>query len=362
MIFQRALLREFSQTAAAVFVALVAVLLSTQLVRLLGQAASGRITSESVIALLGFGALGYLPMVLSLTAFIAVLLTLSRAWRDSEMAVWFASGQPLTAWLMPVLRFVLPLALVVGLMTLFLSPWAVSKSTEYRNRIESRDDVARVTPGAFNESTRADRVFFVGNVSDEAGRVKNVFVSSLQHGRLGVMAAAEGYTETMANGDRFLVLDQGRRYEWQPGSAEYRVMEFDRYAVRIETREARQLDPSPKSRPLWELLREPTPAHRGELVWRFGVPLLALNLALLAIPLSFVNPRSGRTNHLMLALLAYFTYSNLLGVSQAWVAQGRIGFQAGLIGVHGLMFAVLLLLFAHHLRLHSRLLPRFLRR
>jgi len=347
MIFERALLREFSQTATAVFVALIAVMLSTQLVRLLGQAASGRITSEAVVALLGFGALGYLPMVLSLTAFIAVLLTLSRAWRDAEMAVWFASGQPLTAWLAPVLRFVLPLALVVGLMTVFVAPWAASKSTEYRNRIESRDDVARVTPGTFNESTRAERVFFVENVSGEAGEVRNVFVSSMQHGRIGVMAAARGYTETMANGDRFLVLTGGRRYEWQPGSAEFRIMEFDRYAVRIKTREARQLDPSPKSRPIWELLRERTPAHQGELVWRLGVPLLAVNLALLAIPLSFVNPRAGRTNHLILALLAYFTYSNLLGVSQAWVVQGRVSFQSGLIAVHGVVFIALVLLLVH---------------
>jgi lipopolysaccharide export system permease protein len=59
-------------------------------------------------------------------------------------------------------------------------------------------------------------VFFVESVAGEDGQVKNVFISSIQQGRLGVMATAQGHTETMPNGDRFLVLDRGRRYEGVP--------------------------------------------------------------------------------------------------------------------------------------------------
>jgi lipopolysaccharide export system permease protein len=103
MIFQRAAQREFAQTAMAVFVALFAILLTTQLIRLLGKAASGATATEAVVALLGFAALNYLPVLLSLTLFISILLCLSRSYRDSEMAIWFSSGVPLTAWMKPVL-------------------------------------------------------------------------------------------------------------------------------------------------------------------------------------------------------------------------------------------------------------------
>lgn len=94
MIFRRALQREFAQTAAAVFVALFAILISTVLIRLLGQAAGGRVPADAVAALIGFGALAQLPTVLTLTLFIAILVSLSRSYRDSEMVVWFASGVP----------------------------------------------------------------------------------------------------------------------------------------------------------------------------------------------------------------------------------------------------------------------------
>ncbi|RTL56434.1 MAG: LPS export ABC transporter permease LptF [Rhodocyclaceae bacterium] len=345
MIFQRALLREFSQTAVAVFVALFAILLTTQLIRLLGEAAGGKLASEAVVALLGFGALNYLPVLLSLTLFVAVLMTLSRWYRDSEMVVWFAAGVPLTAWVRPVLKFALPLVLAIAILCMFLSPWALSKSAAYRERMDNRDDVSKVSPGSFNESAGADRVFFVEAVAGDASKVRNIFVSSVQQGRLGVMAAAEGHTETMANGDRFLVMDHGRRYEGTPGTADYRVMEFERYAVRVETKETRGVEQSPGHLPLVQLLRNPTPPNLGELVWRFGLPLAAINLALLAIPLSFVNPRAGRATNLIFAILAYMIYSNLLSISQAWVRQGRLPFEVGVWSVHVVMLVVMLLLF-----------------
>lgn len=356
MIFQRAAQREFAQTAAAVFVALFAIMLTTQLIRLLGQAAGGRIASEAVVAMLGFTALNYLPVLLSLTLFIAILLSLSRVYRDSEMAIWFSAGVPLTAWMRPVLRFALPIVLVIAVLSLFLSPWALGKRADYQERMDQRDDVARVSPGAFKESARGDRVFFVESVTDADTRedhVKNIFINSLQHGRLGVMAAAQGHTEVAANGDKFIVLTQGRRYEGEAGAAEYRVMEFERYSMRIDTRENRGIDKSLKSMATRELLRDINPASQGELVWRIGVPLSALTLAFLAIPLSFVNPRAGRANNLLFALLTFMIYNNLLSLSQAWVAQGRLPFEVGAWAVHVLMFITLILLFWKRLAVFS---------
>ena len=351
MIFRRAVRREFANTAAGVFVALFSVLLSTQLIRLLGQAAGGRLPSDAVVILLGFGALNYLPVLLSLTCFISVLLSLSRAYRDSEMIVWFSAGLPLTAWVRPVLRFVAPIVLLIAVLSIVVSPWALSESAQYRQRIDARNDVSQVAPGAFRESAGADRVFFVESIAQDATDVKNVFVSSVQQGRLGVMVAASGRTETAPNGDRFLVLERGRRYEGTPGTAEYRVMEFDRYALRIEAREAHAVESASRYLPFPDLARNPTNSNKAEILWRVGLPLSALTLALLAIPLSFVNPRAGRANNLVFAILVFMVYSNLLSLCQAWVSQGRLPFEIGMVAVHVGMFALLLLLFYRRIAL-----------
>lgn len=345
MIYQRAAIREFTQTAAAVFTALLAILMTTQLIRLLGQAAGGKLASDAVMALLVFGSISYLPILLSLTIFVSVLLTLSRWYRDSEMVIWQTSGLPLSGWIKPVLKFSIPLVLGIALLSLMLAPWAMQQGELYRQKIDDRGDVARVSPGQFNESGAGDRVFFVESIAGQEGIVKNVFISSVQQGRTGVMATAKGHTENAPNGDKFLVLDNGRRYEGAAGTPEYRVMEFDRYAIRIESKETHSLEASPRVKPLSDLLKESQPVYRAELLWRLGLPLAALNLALLAIPFSFVNARAGRTNNLFFALLAYMLYSNLLSISQAWVAQEKLWFGIGVWAIHAVMLVLLLTLF-----------------
>jgi lipopolysaccharide export system permease protein len=352
MIFLRSAQREFANTAVAVFVALFAILLTVVLIRLLGQAAGGRLPSEAVLALIGFGAVAQLPIVLSLTVFVAVLLSLTRCYKDSEMVVWFASGVPLTAWIRPVLRFAVPAVAVIAGATLFLSPWAQSKSSEYKERANTQDDAARVAPGVFRESARSQRVFFVEVGADPSGRVHNVFVSSEQDGRLGVTVAKEGYTRVEPNGDRFVVLEKGRRYEGVPGTPDYRVLEFEEYAVRMEEAAGPGAPTMPRSLSLQELLAKPTPANRGELVNRIGIPAAALVLSLLAIPLSFVNPRAGRTHNLILALLAYLAYTNAISICQAWVARGQMSFQVALWAPHLAMGFVLVAMFYRRLSVY----------
>ena len=344
MIFHKALVRELANAAVATFFVLLGITLTMLLVKLLSQAAVGVITSAGVLALLGFTLLNYLPVLLSLTTFIAVLLTLTRSYRDSEMVVWFSSGLGLTRWIPPVLSFALPLVAVIGLLSLVLSPWAVSRSEDLRRVMDSRDDVSAIVPGAFRESSRAERVYFVEEVSGSENMVANVFVSSNQHQKLGVMVARRGFQELSDNGDRFLVLLNGRRYEGAPGTAEYRVFEFERYAMRIEIGQAAARAPTSKTTATTDLLTERTPRNLAELSWRVGLPLSALILALLAIPLSFVNPRAGRSMNLVLALLIYMSYSNMLSIAQASIAQSRMHFAVGL-AIHVVMLVILLVLF-----------------
>lgn len=354
MIFHRALLREFAQLATAVFLTLFLIAITTRLVRLLGQAAGGKIPTDAVFAFLGFFALNALPVLLSLTLFVTVLLTIARSYRDSEMVIWFNAGLSLAAWLRPVLAFAVPIVLVIATLSLAVAPWAVRMSEQFRSRVDARDDVARVDPGVFGESRARDGVFFVESADGAQGEVQNVFVNSVQHGRTGVMFSRRGLVETAPNGDRFIVLLDGRRYEGVPGEADYRVMAFERYAARIESPVGEDPAPSHKSLSTPALFRDPTPVNRGELVWRIGIPLSALILAVLAVPMGFVNPRAGRSVNLLFALLAYLVYYNLLTVTQARVAQERLDFALGWWLVHAVVLVATVALFAQRMTLRRR--------
>ncbi|MGE5094798.1 MAG: LPS export ABC transporter permease LptF [Betaproteobacteria bacterium] len=345
MIFQRSLIREFSLIAIAVVAVLLAIILTRLLILLLGKAAIGDVPPEAVMGLIAFGILTYLPVLLGIAVFIAVLLALTRSYRDSEMTVWFTSGLSIAAWIRPVMQFALPVALVCALLSLVVAPWSQNQSIEYQRLLESRDEVSMVTPGVFTESRSADRVFFVDKISERDDVVNNIFVQSIQNNRMGVMVAKKGYIETEPNGDRFVVLLNGRRYEGTPGALDYRTVDFDRYAVRIEPRELKRQAPPSKAMTTPALLVEHRPEQVAELHWRIALPIAVIIMGLFAVPLSFVNPRSGRSWNLVFAVLVYALYNNLLSIFQAWTAQGKISPWLGLWPVHAAMVAILAIMF-----------------
>ena len=351
--FHRALVLEFAGNGLLVFATLLGIVVITQLIRFLGEAVSGKLAVDGVLALLGFSALNYLPVLLSLSLFISILLTLSRCYRDSEMVVWFCAGIGLTRWIRPVLWYATPVVMLIALLSLVLSPWALLKADEYKNKLENRDEVATVTPGIFRESNQSDRVYFVETVDLGTNRIGNVFVRSMQNGQLGTMVARQGFQETMPNGDRFLVLLNGTRYEGIPGQRDYRIVDFERYAMRIESAGAKQSLPNARTLTTQALWRNPTTWNLSELEWRLGLPISAAVLALLAITLSYVNPRAGRSLNLAVAMVLYMLYSNMISVTNAWVGQGKLAPGIGLWGIHALMLLITALLFYWRMTLFS---------
>ena len=352
-ISHRTLVREFASMGVPIFVILLGIVVFTQLIRLLGESVSGILAVDGILALLGFSALNYLPVLLSLSLFLSVLLTLSRSYRDSEMVVWFCSGIGLTRWIRPVMWYALPVVGVIALLSLVLSPWALSKANEFKHQLDSRDDVSAASPGTFRESKHDDRVYFIENVEVGKNRVGNIFVQSVQHGRTGIMVARQGLQETAPNGDRFLVLLNGTRYEGTPGQHDFRIVEFERYAMRIEAVEAKQKEAQLQSLSTLYLLQNPGRWSTSELEWRLGLPLSALILTLLAIPLGFVNPRAGRSLNFVMALVIYMLYNNMISMTNSWVGQGKIGPVIGFWGIHALMFALMALLFYRRLSVLS---------
>jgi lipopolysaccharide export system permease protein len=359
MIFQRSVLRELSSTAGAVFTVLFCILFSVGLVRILGDAANGEIDSGAVVSLLALSALTNLPVVLTLTVFVSVLMTLSRAFRDSEMVVWFASGRSLLAWVPAVLRFAAPIVALIALLTLLATPWANGQIAQSRARFEKRDDLSKVAPGRFAESGAADRVFFVESVDLDGASVRNVFVDHRAAGRDSVIAAAEGRIQTRPDGTRVLSLQRGRRYEASAGQAGIRVVEFARYSIPLDQPVQTPFAPSSaRALPTLDLVIEPTAQHLGELVWRLGLPVIAAVLALLAVPLAFVNPRLGRSANLIVAVLLFVLYLDGIQIMQAWVQQGRMGFGTAVWLTHAIALALTAVLFVRRVWL-LRWVPRW---
>jgi lipopolysaccharide export system permease protein len=345
MLFDSSLRRDLARTFGATLVVILTIVLTMMLIRTLGQAALGRVAPQDVVLLLGYVALAQLPTMLSLSLFIATVSTLTRMYRDSEMAIWFASGIGLSRFVRPVLRVSWPVLLVVALLALFVWPWMNARSAELRERFERRSDLSRVTPGQFQSSRDGRRTFFIERDSEDGRTGRNVFILTSQADKESVTSARSGHIEN-TDDDRFLVLDSGQQNEQNLRSGDKTLARFETYKVQAGDRVLSSANaPPPKARATIDLMSEPTPAAQGELTWRLGLTLGAANLLLLAIGLSATQPRRASNWNLLFALLSFVVYYNLINLSQAWVAGGKAGMGAILVTMHGgvLLLAIALL-------------------
>ncbi|WP_293765517.1 LPS export ABC transporter permease LptF [uncultured Aquitalea sp.] len=344
MVFRKSLTRELTFTALGVFVVLLAIILSTQAINLLGRAAEGQVANEAVTALIGFWALGLFPLLMILTVFVSVMVVMTRLWRDHEMAVWLSSGLALKDWVWPVMRFTIPLAVLVACISLFVAPWAEQRSQAYAEIIKRREEISAISPGVFKESASSSKVYFIEDYSGEHGAATNIFMQDMTEGKLATIFAKRGYITANQDNERVLVLEDGKRYVGEPGQADYEVGSFKRYTVLIGGSQ-KLVAPATNRQalPTSVLLASKDPSHKSELAWRLSMPLSCILLALLAIPLSYFNPRSGHTYNLIAALMGFFLYQNTLTLVRNWILQGKVP-MASILLVHAIVLAIALFL------------------
>lgn len=349
MLFHSSLRKELARTFGATLVVLVTIVMTIMLIRTLGLATRGSVNPSDVMLVMGFTVLGHLPTILTLSLFIAIVGTLSRMYADSEMVIWFASGRGLASFLGPIARFAWPVLLAVAVLALLIWPWSNQQTQELRTRYEKRGDIERVAPGQFQESAGGKRVFFIDKESPDNRSGNNVFISSTEKGRESVVSARSGRIEEI-RGERFLLLSNGQRLETATAGSELKISEFETYGTRIgETALADKEALPARSQSSLALLRQPLPVHLGELSWRLGLALAALNLVVIALAVSAVNPRAGRSTNLVFALFTFVVYYNLINLGQSWIAAGRVQALPYLLLLHGgaLAFALLWLTKRH---------------
>ncbi|MEJ7932034.1 LPS export ABC transporter permease LptF [Ramlibacter sp. AN1015] len=340
MLFHSSVRKELARSFGATLVVLITIVMTMTLIRTLSQASRGSVNPQEVLMVMGYTVLGYLAPLLTLSLFVAMVGVLSRMYRDSEMVIWFSAGRGLSSLLRPLFSFAWPVLLVVVALALVGWPWANEQTLELRRRYGSRGDLERVAPGQFQESAGGTRVFFLDKDSPDNRSGRNIFIATQERERETVTSARTGQVVTQGDG-QFLLLGDGQRMERALDGSELKLSVFAELGTRVgEARDTARDEMPPKARRTWDLLDDPGPRDRGELAWRLGLSIAAFNFVIIAATVSSVNPRAGRSGHLLFALCAFIVYYNLLNLGQSWIGSERVGMGAFLLALHGGVFAL----------------------
>ncbi|AHE97535.1 permease [Thioalkalivibrio paradoxus ARh 1] len=345
LLIERFLARDFLVTQAAVTAVLLLVIIGGVLGRVLRDVAEGRIPLDVLPALVAFGSFKGLMLLWPVALFLAFLLVLGRMQRDSELIAMQAGGVSFARIYRAIYMVAIPAALVLLFLMSFVVPRVEAMVDQLRDRADQRSDLVGITPGRFLRSRVGDQVFFAESLTPDRQALLSVFIYHERADGIAEVTVAKRAIAELHASARYLVLEDGHRYVGVPGEGSFQMLEFDRLRMRVPdptlAEPRRSLDGVPMAE-LWEQRHQPV--FRGELEWRLAMPVSVLMLALVALPLGLVPPRSGRYAAVPLAIVVYALYANLLIMGKSWVIVGQVPMWLGLWWVHLLPLSVWLVL------------------
>jgi len=345
-ILDRYIFREIGQSWIAVTIVLLAILLTNQFARVLGDVAKDKLPKDAIFQIIGLTAVQYLTILVPIGLFLSIMLAIGRLYRDSELPAMMACGVGPGDIYRPLSYLMLPLVFAVGWLAIDVAPKALTEIEVIGVEARRQADLASIEPGQFTGDGQDGAVIYAEEVLG-AGTVGNVFLQRQTELGVEVVVAERGeQRESDDPNTRYFVLQNGRRYEGQPGTAQFRVMEFAEHGIpyQLPSVEEPELEPQAMSMP--DLLVSPDPEAVAEMHWRIGIPLATFVLAILAVPLSKSQPRQGRYGRLAIGLLVFIIYFNLMSAGKAWLEQGKVPAWLGIWWVHALMLGIAFVLLA----------------
>ena len=333
-ILDRYLVTEVVRHWLAVTLVLWAVVVSNRLARYLAEAAAGHLPGGTLFTLIGLKSVTYLSLLLPLSLYIGILLALGRLYRDSEMVALAACGVGPGRLLRPVLGLGVLVGVLVWLLSWYLAPRLADAGYRLQARAEQAAEFSLLAAGTFHEVGGGSAVVYAERLSPDHRTMENLFLQGRTPSGPMVATARRGYLAPGPGGQgRYLILEQGARYQGMPGDPDFDVMRFRRHGILLRP-PAAQAGSHQDAVPTDRLLHSSRPADAAELQWRLAFPVAAVVLSFLAVPLSRSHPREGRYGRLFVAILLFIVYYNLLTTAQVWVARGRLPVLPGLWWVH----------------------------
>jgi lipopolysaccharide export system permease protein len=345
-------LRHLNREIMAVFLVTLALLLLVavggRFIGYLQEAAMGKFTGTTVLTIIGLRLPEFLQLVAPFALYVALLLTLGRMYAEQEMVVLQTAGLSTVRLLVWVSGSVVIIVGLVAALAWVLTPLSQRVLLDFVTQQRAQSEFETVNPGVFHTYDYGRRVTYSQDISADRRVLYDVFISQRLETGATVNIWAQSATQAVdeRSGSRFLILNDGRRYEFSIDSMDVRSMAFKQLSQRLETVDKRRARLDVEAAPMQSLGSDPL--SRAEWHWRVALPLFTLIGAVLAVGISRVQPRQGRFARVLPGMLVMLVYYLALVVNQNALREEDVPADVGLWGVH-LSFAILAVVLARRL-------------
>ncbi|WP_394358985.1 LPS export ABC transporter permease LptF [Marinomonas maritima] len=344
-------------STAGVTLILLLVILSGRFSNYLGRIAEGKMTFEFLFVILGYHIPSFIQMILPLAFFLSLLLAFGRLYIENEMSVLFSSGVSK----IKLAGYTLGIACIISLTSASINFW-LAPFSEYRAAEASQEQNQLsafdfLVPGRFEGN--GQRTIHIDSFTPNEGWMNQIFLSDVVRKKnvsiptQTFAAYAEQIRVSSEGNQNYLIFKNGTRYEGKPGTANYRITQFDTYAVRMASKDNSAID-EPYTKSTLSLIKSTALLDKVELQWRISLVVVIPILAIIGLSLSQVNPRQGRFFKMLPAIILMILYIALLIWGRTSLEKGKLPIQLGLWWIHGVFALIAAALFIQYNQVFER--------
>ena len=308
---------------------------------------------QELMPLISFNMIRDVPVILVLSIFLAVIITISQLYKNSEAIVMNSIGLGDKAFL----SVIKPLAIILFLFVLFLTayavPWAKQQKSAAEEETKNASEFSFITEGKFESFKKGDIVFYASeSTSIDVGGVQNmeeIFIYASENGNPVIVLASDAkkYIDPKSK-SIYLRLRDGVRYQGLPSSENINILNFDSYDLEIVSGEVQKSIATfteIEEKTTLDLLKQGGLLAIAELQWRLSLPLSILILVVFAVYLGKTSPRGGKGINILIGIFVFMLYNNGLLVAKSSIENGLLSPIIGMWGIHLIAILFLILLY-----------------
>ena len=304
---------------------LLLVVLSGRFIQFLEKAASGALSIELMFTMILWRIPSSLELILPLALTLSVLLVLGRMSLESELTILRAAGYSNRRLFGIVLVPATAIALLVGWLSLVLSPEVARELDRQVIAQENLTVFDTVVPGRF-QTDKSGRLIYAEGISDDRESLIDVFIvepSTSKEKDTEVFLTGKTARQELNAGEKYLVLLNGYRHIGTDTSLEWEISKFERYLIRLDP----EIENRPESLDTKSTKALLASGEAPELAivssWRISLPIVCLLMLPVAFLIGRGSPRQGRFIWVIPIILIQFGYITALSFAQKAITAGH---------------------------------------
>ena len=308
---------------------------------------------QELIPLISFNMIRDVTLIITLSFFLAIILSISQLYKNSEAIVMNSLGLGDKHFIVFIQPTVLLTFIIITFLTIYAVPWAKQQKNIVEEETKNASEFSFITEGEFEVFKQGDIVFYASESKtlDTLGEqnMEEIFIYSTNEEKPMIVLASEArkYIDPRTN-STYLRLKDGIRYQGIPSDANISILNFDLYDLEIisgELQKSLAIYTKIEGKSTVDLIKEGGSYANAELQWRLSQPITVLILSFFGIFLGKTSPRGGKGVNLLIGIVVFMLYNNGLLVAKRAIELGQINLLTGFLGVHLLVLMLLILLY-----------------